>query len=49
MDKGIGKFDLIFGGNLIDRLEDPKAFLLQTKEFLENNGVLILSSPYSWM
>jgi hypothetical protein len=27
MDKAMGKFNLIFGGNLIDRLYDPEAFL----------------------
>jgi hypothetical protein len=34
LDKSLGKFNLIFGGNLIDRLYDPAAFLLQIGEFL---------------
>lgn len=49
MDQGLGKFSLIFGGNLIDRLYDPEAFLLHVSHFLEPNGVLILTSPYSWL
>jgi len=28
LDKSLGMFNLIFGGNLIDRLYDPAAFLL---------------------
>lgn len=49
LDQSLGKFSLIFGGNLIDRLYDPTAFLLQVSEFLEHQGVLILTSPYSWL
>jgi SAM-dependent methyltransferase len=49
LDKSLGKFSFIFGGNLIDRLYDPEAFLVQVSQFLELNGVLMLSSPYSWL
>ena len=45
LDKSLGKFNVIFGGNLIDRLYDPKAFLDHVNEFLEPNGILLLSSP----
>lgn len=41
-------FDLIFGGNLIDRLYDPKKFLESIGERLNNEGILILTSPYTW-
>jgi putative 4-mercaptohistidine N1-methyltranferase len=41
-------FDLIFGGNLIDRLYDPKKFLDSLAERLNNGGMLILTSPYTW-
>ena len=41
-------FDLIFGGNLIDRLYDPKKFLDSIASRLNDNGVLILTSPYTW-
>ena len=40
---------MIFGGNLIDRLPDPAAFLNSIGSFLEPQGVLILTSPYSWL
>ena len=49
LNPGLGKFNLIFGGNLIDRLPDPAAFLTSIPNFLESKGVLILTSPYSWL
>lgn len=49
LEQGLGKFSLIFGGNLIDRLYDPEAFLVQVASFLEKNGVLMLTSPYTWL
>ncbi|RLA67220.1 MAG: SAM-dependent methyltransferase [Epsilonproteobacteria bacterium] len=41
-------FDLIFAGNLIDRLYDPKKFLDSLALRLNKNGMLILTSPYTW-
>ena len=41
-------FDLIFAGNLIDRLYDPKKFLDSLAERLHSGGLLILTSPYTW-
>ncbi len=41
-------FDLIFGGNLIDRLYDPKKFLDSMAERINKGGLLILTSPYTW-
>jgi 5-histidylcysteine sulfoxide synthase/putative 4-mercaptohistidine N1-methyltranferase len=41
-------FDLIFGGNLIDRLYDPKKFLDTLAERINDGGMLILTSPYTW-
>ncbi len=41
-------FDLIFAGNLIDRLYDPKKFLDSMAERLNDGGLLILTSPYTW-
>lgn len=49
LDKSLGKFSLIFGGNLIDRLPDPAAFVSAVAEFLLPGGLLILTSPYSWL
>ena len=41
-------FDLIFAGNLIDRLYDPKKFLESMAARLNDKGLLILTSPYTW-
>jgi len=41
-------FDLIFAGNLIDRLYDPSKFLESLVTRLNENGMLILTSPYTW-
>jgi 5-histidylcysteine sulfoxide synthase/putative 4-mercaptohistidine N1-methyltranferase len=41
-------FDLIFAGNLIDRLYDPQKFLDSLSDRLNVEGILILSSPYTW-
>ena len=41
-------FDLIFAGNLIDRLYDPQKFLDSLANRLNDDGILILTSPYTW-
>ena len=41
-------FDLIFAGNLLDRLYDPQRFLDSISHRLNSGGVFILTSPYSW-
>lgn len=41
-------FDLIFAGNLIDRLYDPQKFLESLSHRLNEEGILILTSPYTW-
>ncbi|WP_456402516.1 5-histidylcysteine sulfoxide synthase [Hydrogenimonas sp.] len=41
-------YDLIFAGNLIDRLYDPGKFLDDIAGRLNEGGTLILTSPYSW-
>ncbi|MFC4260704.1 putative 4-mercaptohistidine N1-methyltransferase [Marinobacter lacisalsi] len=40
-------YDLVFAGNLIDRLEDPGRFLASVHHLLNENGVLVISSPYT--
>ena len=42
-------YDLILAANLIDRLYDPMAFLGRIHERLNVGGVLMLSSPYTWL
>jgi 5-histidylcysteine sulfoxide synthase/putative 4-mercaptohistidine N1-methyltranferase len=42
-------YDLIFAGNLIDRLYDPEKFLVDAAHRLNPGGLLILTSPYTWL
>ncbi|OXS14806.1 SAM-dependent methyltransferase [Zobellella denitrificans] len=44
-----GGYDLVFCGNLIDRLYDPSLFLGQVHERLNPGGCLVLTSPYTWL
>ncbi len=41
-------YDLIFAGNLLDRLYNPAGFLKDIDKRLNSGGLLVLSSPYSW-
>ncbi len=41
-------FDLVFAGNLIDRLYDPKKFLEDISGRIRQGGFFILTSPYTW-
>lgn len=42
-------YDLILAANLIDRMVSPRAFLAQAHERLNAGGLLILTSPYTWL
>jgi len=42
-------YDLIFAGNLIDRLYEPALFLESIHERLNTGGLLVLTSPYTWL
>ena len=41
-------YDLIIATNLIDRLYNPRLFLDNVQEMLLPEGILILTSPYTW-
>jgi len=41
-------YDLVMATNLIDRLYQPKLFLESIHERLNENGVLVITSPYTW-
>jgi putative 4-mercaptohistidine N1-methyltranferase len=41
-------YDLVMATNLIDRLYNPRLFLQSVDERLNEDGVLILTSPYTW-
>ena len=42
-------YDLVFAGNLLDRLYDPAKFLNLIKERIRPGGLLIMTSPYTWL
>jgi 5-histidylcysteine sulfoxide synthase/putative 4-mercaptohistidine N1-methyltranferase len=41
-------YDLVMATNLIDRLYNPRLFLDTVDERLNDEGILILTSPYTW-
>lgn len=45
----LGTFDLILASNLICRLPDPAAFLAGLAAFLRRDGLLVLSTPYTYL
>lgn len=42
-------YDLILAANLIDRLYSPKKFLTTVHERLNPGGLLMITSPYTWL
>lgn len=42
-------YDLVLASNLIDRLRDPKRFLQDITTRVVSGGILMLSSPYTWL
>ncbi|MBV4367579.1 5-histidylcysteine sulfoxide synthase [Erwinia phyllosphaerae] len=42
-------YDLVLASNLIDRLRQPKRFLQDITRMINSGGVLLLSSPYTWL
>ena len=42
-------YDLVFAGNLIDRLYDPALFLTAITERIRPGGILVITSPYTWL
>lgn len=42
-------YDLIFAGNLIDRLYNPGKFLDMIHERINEGGILVIASPYTWL
>ncbi len=49
LDKSLGQFDFILMANLIDRLPDPAQCLSQIHSFANPNGLLAITSPYTWL
>ena len=42
-------YDLVFAGNLLDRLYAPARFLRMIHERIRPGGLLVLASPYTWL
>ena len=42
-------YDLVFAGNLIDRLYDPALFLREIAGRILPGGLLVITSPYTWL
>ena len=48
LDSQFNGYDLIMATNLIDRLYKPQLFLENIHERINQGGVLVLTSPYTW-
>lgn len=42
-------YDLVVAANLIDRLYDPRKFLADISKRIVPGGVLVITSPYTWL
>ena len=42
-------FDLVLAANLIDRLREPEVFLKDIAGRIRPGGLLVISSPYTWL
>jgi len=42
-------YDLVLAANLIDRLYSPRKFLCSIHERINPGGLLVLTSPYTWL
>jgi putative 4-mercaptohistidine N1-methyltranferase len=48
LKQNFNSYDVVMATNLIDRLYNPMLFLDSIDDRLNRNGVLILTSPYTW-
>ncbi|MGI9176977.1 MAG: 5-histidylcysteine sulfoxide synthase [Pirellulales bacterium] len=42
-------YDLVFAGNLVDRLYDPALFLREIASRILPGGLFVVTSPYTWL
>jgi putative 4-mercaptohistidine N1-methyltranferase len=49
MPERFSGYDLILAANLIDRLQDPSQLLTRLHERLAPGGILMITSPYTWL
>ena len=45
INKKYGKFDLIYGANVFNHVDDPIDFILGCKKILTKNGILVIEVP----
>ncbi len=45
----LGVFDVVHAANLIDRLPEPIRFLERAPSLVKPGGLLLLTSPYTWL
>jgi putative 4-mercaptohistidine N1-methyltranferase len=45
----IGRYDTVLCANLVDRVPDPKKFLDSLPGLVKPDGVLVITTPYTWM
>ncbi|PTX99871.1 putative 4-mercaptohistidine N1-methyltransferase [Verrucomicrobia bacterium LW23] len=45
----LGTFDIVLMANLIDRLADPRRCLAQMPALVRPGGLLLITSPYTWL
>ena len=48
LKQNFNEYDLILATNLIDRLYNPRLFLDTVDERMNKNGILVITSPYTW-
>lgn len=48
LKENFNSYDMILATNLIDRLYQPRLFLDTVSDRLNTDGILILTSPYTW-
>ena len=48
MKPNFNSYDLVLATNLIDRLYQPRLFLDTIDERLNEDGILVITSPYTW-
>lgn len=49
LPKELGGFDYVLGANLLCRLSEPRRFLAQLPDLVKPAGLLVLTTPCSWM
>ncbi|MCP4849201.1 MAG: methyltransferase domain-containing protein [Verrucomicrobiaceae bacterium] len=49
LDEGLGDFDVLHAANLVCRLPEPEKFLARLKYLVTVNGLLILTTPCTWL